>query len=209
MTKQEHLTSGLLVKAMDAELTSGEAASVQEHLAACGECREKYDDFRRTSLAIETGFAGIPAGNRSGERESLRQKLEAGQTALHLAQTPERVMRRFGWGMAIAAGLALAIVVMPKHNSTSSKGEIEQAAATLVNAIEVGGETFVPLPYSNPDLPVNESRIVEMKVPVSALSELGIVLEPVSSRESGSDRSVLADVLMGTDGQPLGVHVLE
>jgi Putative zinc-finger len=209
MTKQEHLTSGLLVKAMDAELTSGEAASVQEHLATCGECREKYDDFRRMSLAIESGFAGIPAGNISGERENLRQKLEARQTALHLAQTPERVMRRFGWGMAIAAGLALAIVVMPKHNSTSSKREIEEAAATLASAIEVGGETFVPLPYSNPDLPVNESRIVEMRVPVSALSELGIVLEPVSSRESGSDRSVLADVLMGTDGQPLGVHVLE
>ena len=51
-----------------------------------------------------------------------------------------------------------------------------QEAATLANAIEVGGETFVPLPYSNPDLPVNESRIVEMQVPVSALNDIGIVL---------------------------------
>jgi hypothetical protein len=208
MTRQEHLTSGLLVKAMDAELASAEAASVKEHLARCGECRRKYDDFQRASIAIESGLAAMPMRNLPGELEILRQKLEARQIARQ-APTPEKVMWRFGWGMAIAASLALGIVMMPKHKNTSTKGEIAQAGATLANAIEVGGETFVPLPYSNPDLPVNETRIIEMQVPVSALNDVGIVIEPVSNRELGSDRSVLADVLMGTDGQPLGVHVLE
>ena len=208
MTKQGHLTSGLLVKALDAELASAEGASVKEHLARCGECRRKYDDFQRTSIAIESGLAAMPLRNLPGEVESLRQKLEARQEARQ-TPAPEKVMWRFGWGMAIAASLALAIVMLPKHKNTSNKGEIAQAAATLANAIEVGGETFVPLPYSNPDLPVNETRIVEMQVPVSALNDVGIVIEPVSNRELGSDRSVLADVLMGTDGQPLGVHVLE
>jgi hypothetical protein len=151
----------------------------------------------------------MPVGDLVSERESFRQKLEARLIARETAPTPERVMWRFGWGMAVAASLALGIVMMPKHKNTSNKGEIVRAAATLANAIEVGGETFIPLPYSNPDLPVNESRIVEMQVPVSALNDIGIVLEPVSNRELGSDRSVLADVLMGTDGQPLGVHVLE
>ena len=131
MTKQEHLTSGLLVKAMDTELTSAEATVVKGHIN----------------------------------------------------QTPERVMWRFGWGMAVAASLALGIVMMPKHKDKTNSVEIVQETATLTNAIEVGGETFVPLPYSNPDLPVNESRIVEMQVPVSALNDIGIVLEPVSSRE--------------------------
>lgn len=210
MTKREHLTSGLLVKAMDDELTRAEAASVDEHLAECDECRQEYDTFQRASAAIESGLAAMPVGNHLGERENLQQKLEARQAARQTAQTPERVMWRFGWGMAIAASLALGIVMMPKHKNTSNTEQIvAEAAATLASAIEVGGETFVPLPYSNPDLPVNESRIVEMRVPVSALNDIGIVLEPVSNRESGSDRSVLADVLMGTDGQPLGVHVLE
>ena len=99
--------------------------------------------------------------------------------------------------------------MMPKHKKESNAKQIVQAATTLANAIEAGGETFIPLPYSNPDLPVNESRIVEMQAPVSALNDIGIVLEPVSSREARSDGSVLADVLMGTDGQPLGVHIRE
>jgi hypothetical protein len=33
MTKHDHLTSAVLLKAMDAELTSSEVASVMEHLA--------------------------------------------------------------------------------------------------------------------------------------------------------------------------------
>lgn len=209
MTKQEHLTSGLLVKAMDAELTSAEATIVKEHLEQCGECSKKYSDFQRASIAIESGLAAIPVGTQLGEREGLRQKLAARQAARQINQTPERVMWRFGWGMAVAASLALGIVMMPKQKDKTNRVEIVQEAATLTNAIEVGGEIFVPLPYSNPDLPVNESRIVEMQVPVSALNDIGIVLEPVSSREARSDSSVLADVLIGTDGQPLGVHVRE
>ena len=118
-------------------------------------------------------------------------------------------MWRFGWGMALAASLAVGIVVAPRHKTGTSTGERTSQVSALSNMIEVAGESFVPLPYSNPDFPVSESRIVEMQVPLSALNDVGIVLESVSNRESAPDRSVLADVLMGTDGQPLGVHVLE
>ncbi|HEY6991400.1 MAG TPA: zf-HC2 domain-containing protein [Bryobacteraceae bacterium] len=209
MTKQKHLTNELLVRAMDDELMEAEAACIQEHLAQCGECRQKYEEFQHTSIAVHSGLAAIPLDHSFGERENLQQKLEARQAIWQTKQTPERVMRRFGWGMAIAASFALAVVMMPKHKNESKTKEIVQAATTLANAIEAGGETFIPLPYSNPDLPVNASRIVEMQVPISALSDAGIMVEPVSSRAAVSDRSVLADVLMGTDGQPLGVHILE
>jgi len=47
-----------------------------------------------------------------------------------------------------------------------------------------------------------------MQVPVSSLADIGIALEPVSNEVLNQDRSVLADVLLGADGQPLGVHVV-
>jgi hypothetical protein len=47
-----------------------------------------------------------------------------------------------------------------------------------------------------------------MQVSLSSLADIGIVLEPIANQVSGSDRSVLADILMGADGQPLGVNVL-
>jgi hypothetical protein len=116
-------------------------------------------------------------------------------------------MWRFGWGMAIAATLALGILVAPRAKHTAAETQTSSIAVPS-NALEVDGESFVALPYSNPDLPVSASRIVQMQVPVSSLADVGIALEPVSSRVSGEDRSVLADVLIGADGQPLGVHVL-
>jgi anti-sigma factor RsiW len=209
MTKHGHLSGGLLMKMMDSELTGTEASSAADHMAQCGECKRQYEDLRRTSLLFESLVAAVPSGELSGERESLREKLEVRQHGKAPGQSPEKVMWRFGWGMAIAASLALGIIMSPKQTKTADKQFGVSQTGSFSNAIEVNGETFVALPYSNPDLPVSESRIVEMRVPVSALNDIGIVIEPVSARESGSDRSVLADVLIGTDGQPLGVHVLE
>jgi hypothetical protein len=47
-----------------------------------------------------------------------------------------------------------------------------------------------------------------MQVPVSSLADAGIYVEPVGSRMTAPDHAVLANVLLGLDGQPLGVHVL-
>ena len=47
-----------------------------------------------------------------------------------------------------------------------------------------------------------------MQVPVSSLADIGIGLERMASEVSNQDRTVLADVLLGADGQPLGVHVV-
>ena len=69
------------------------------------------------------------------------------------------------------------------------------------------GEKFWALPYSNPDLPVT-ARVIQMEVPVASLADAGIVVEPVLSRTSEPDRAVLADILLGLDGQPVGVHVV-
>jgi hypothetical protein len=51
-------------------------------------------------------------------------------------------------------------------------------------------------------------HIVEMQVPVASLASAGLFFEPVSNEAGAPERSVLADVLVGLDGQPLGVHVL-
>jgi len=47
-----------------------------------------------------------------------------------------------------------------------------------------------------------------MQVPVSSLADIGISSEPVVNEAFNQDRTVLADVLLGADGQPLGVHVV-
>jgi len=207
MTRADHLDNRLLVRAVDSELSSFEASEVAAHVAECAFCRRAYEDLRILSKELESRVEAVPVASTPFERERLRTLLVERDPSTVLRPSPEKVLRRFGWGMAIAATLALGIMVAPKEWRRDRQPAV--ASPKLASsAFEVDGESFIPLPYSNPDLPVAASRIVEMQVPVASLADVGIALEPVSNEVSETDRSVLADVLVGTDGQPVGVHVL-
>ncbi|MBV9302030.1 MAG: zf-HC2 domain-containing protein [Acidobacteriaceae bacterium] len=204
MKNGNHLKDELLVKALDDELSEAEAARVGLHLSNCDECSRKYSQYRSVSNRLEGLMAGIATQRVYGERESLKKKLDPHQGGLR-ANTFDKGLRRFGWGMAIAATLAIGITLAPRTNSPKSEpGGVSQDSGIF----EVDGETFVPLPYSNADLPLTAPHILQMRVPASSLASAGITVGPMPS-EMGTDRSVLADVLVGTDGQPLGVHVVE
>jgi anti-sigma factor RsiW len=207
MTKGDHLTNGSLVRAIDDELPESEAALVGAHLSACEECQQKYQELAMLSSRLDTLVGSIAVGAPFSERESLKKKLEQqAKRVIAAARTPEAVWRRFGWGMAIAATVAIGITFAPhaKHASTSDKPAQSESASN--GTFEVEGETFIALPYSNADLPLSAPRIVQMRIPVSSLAAAGVTFEPVSQVSSVGE-SVLADVLLGIDGQPLGVHV--
>lgn len=208
MKRADHLTNEVLIRALDDELPRSEAALVQSHLSDCESCSRKYQDLRGVSAGFEALVERIPAGNLEGQREALIEKLDSGERPGMALHAPEKVLRRFGWGMAIAAGLALGLVFAPRTHRGVNPTQSSVVESSSGGVFEVAGETFVALPYSNPDLPINGPHIVQMQVPVSSLTDEGIIFEPVSTEYSSPDRSVLADVLLGIDGQPLGVHVL-
>jgi hypothetical protein len=141
------------------------------------------------------------------ERQQLAQKLDSIER-----KTPTSGWHwkagRTGWGLAVAATLALGALLLPRWKMAEHTTQTETGRSQAASAFEVDGETFIALPYSNPDLPLNAPHIVQMQVPVASLAEAGIYLDPLTTRVSAPDRAVLADVLLGLDGQPLGVHVL-
>ena len=203
---RNHLTNGLLVRAMDDELSPPEAAQVESHLSVCEECRQQYQAFRLVSDQVESAVAAIAPAHRLMHREHLAHKLQGGEPVS--APSSRKVLRRFGWGMAIAATFTAGVIFAPRRVETVKNATTLESSVAGAETFEVNGETFVSLPYSNPDLPMNPSHIVRMEVPVSSLADAGVVFEPVSTQITAPDHSVLADVLLGIDGQPLGVHVL-
>jgi hypothetical protein len=208
MTHPDHLGNDLLVRAIDDELAPSEAALVDAHLCACEQCRHKSDHLRLKSRDIQSLVGQVPVADYAGGREALIRALEVREAAHVASHAPEKVLRRFGWGMAIAAGLALGVLFAPRPKPSVKVTPVATSQPPGGGVFEVAGETFVALPYSNPDLPLSAPHIVQMQVPVSSLTDAGIIFEPVSTEFSSPDRSVLADVLLGIDGQPLGVHVL-
>jgi hypothetical protein len=203
----EHPEDGLLIQYLDGELPENQFARLRLHLTSCSQCRSRQDEFVRLSNRVEALVAATVAERPVDSRVNLARALvgEGGPTAA--SETTIKVMRRFGWGMAIAAGLAAGIVMIPHGSKIDESVPVAKTPAVVSpSSIYVNGESFIALPYSNPDLPINAPRIVEMQIPASSLASAGLFLEPVAN--GVADRTVLANVLLGLDGQPIGVHVL-
>ncbi len=204
---RHHLLNETLVRAIDDELSPSETGEVESHLSRCDACQQRYQDLREISVRIEAWAGCIATASPMNARELLMRKLDDRQSQT-VPPPASKVLRRFGWGMALAATLALSVVFAP-HGSHASKNDSGSIAArSSMDSFEVNGETFAALPYSNPDLPISTSHIVQMQIPVSSLTDAGVAFEPVSMQEAALNHSVLADVLVGMDGQPLGIHVL-
>lgn len=203
-----HLPNDLLVQYIDDELAPVEAGKADEHLAHCASCRDQYLELRRVSANFDWFLESLRPACELSERQQLAAKLERAETSQSPLKAPASFRRAGLWGLAAAAALTVGVMYFPSFTMPRFQTEGTQVVRETNNAFEIDGETFVSLPFSNPELPVNSPRIVQMQVPVSSLAEAGIVLEPISNQVAAPDRSVLADVLLGLDGQPLAVHVL-
>jgi len=206
MSKAQHLSDDVLGRLLDDELPQDETAAGQYHVNSCAECNRRYVELRSASNQFEAFAGAIRAPFAESERDALLLLLNTNPQAS--PRRSDRVLQRLVWGTAIAACLLLAFLIAShlRHARVQvANTDIGRSSASL---LEVDGESFVPLPYSNPDLPMPTHRIVEMQIPVSSLVDAGVHFEAISNEASSRDESVLADVLLGIDGQPLGVHVL-
>jgi anti-sigma factor RsiW len=206
MKKPQHLSNDLLVRFLDDESPAAEASAVERHLNVCAECKQKYRDLGGISKSVENFVGSISPRFAETERDELVLLLN---TEVRSPGQPQKALQHFAWGMALAASLAIGLLLAPQFKRTEVKPQAGiQNAPQSASLLEVDGEMFVPLPYSNPDLPIAAHHIVQMQVPVSSLADAGVHFEAISNEVSRSNDSVLADVLLGIDGQPLGVHVL-
>ncbi|MDQ2841079.1 MAG: zf-HC2 domain-containing protein [Acidobacteriota bacterium] len=203
MRDLDHLDSDLLIQFLDGELPDERFVEVREHLAFCAACRQRRDEFGILSFRVDALVSALPAGYSPTHRIDLTKALVSPGPA-PIVPTKGQALPRFAWALAAAASLVIGIILASGlHRRTRSA---QTNAAVSPASIEVNGESFLALPYSNPDLPVNAPRIVEMQVPVASLAEAGIYFSPAAN--GSVDRTVAANVLLGLDGQPLGVHVL-
>lgn len=207
MRSDDHLSDDLLIQAIDDELPEPEAAVTALHLSGCEECRQRYHGLALLSQELESVVASTAVNASREERESLSHALESRELKIADARSPGKVLQRFGWGMAIAATLAIGVMLAPHFKNAAGSANLAVTASQNSGTFNVDGEAFVPVPYSNSSLPLDAPHIVQMRVPVSSLLAAGVDFGPISSDLARNDDSVAADVLLGMDGQPLGVHV--
>ena len=208
MRQPGHLGNELLVRALDDELSSAERLAFESHMARCEECASRYREFGAASVHFDSLLAAVPVSPAGDKRVALETEMIRRERALALSGKARRWPRSLALIGAAAASLAFGIWMLPHAHLKSDAETALRSEVSGPSTFEADGETFTSLPYSNTELPMNTHRVVRMRVAVSSLLDAGVIFEPISNEAASGDRSVLADVLLGMDGEPLGVHVV-
>lgn len=239
MREESHLADDLLVKALDGELTGAEKIDVEIHLAGCQECLDRLDrwaDFS-TEIARVVDAAPTPAARQSHERLVLAianihepdgspQKQARGKTLAWLAALAACLAVVTLFSIRIARhspkqneAPTAAKAVGGQHSPPAVIAHVRpdqpvkrhtvlarnKAAAKSNSAPGTATAGFWPLPYSNPALPVDAADVLRVRVRLSSLTAAGVV----TSAPGSDDPWVQADVLLGADGEPRGIRLLQ
>lgn len=202
----KHPTEAELLLAFDGELEAREAAEIAVHIETCALCRAQFERLKQISGAIVEYHH-----------------------ALRNVRSPKRVTRVLVPALAIAALLLIGLwMARPNRPGSQTQVAARQAAAHLADAtkivqsvsktsvqrvarrkrhrppVAVEVAQFIELPFSDGALPLADAAVVRVEIPVEELLLAGLT---VDGRQPGS--LVAADLLMGMDGLPRGIRLVQ
>jgi hypothetical protein len=223
MTYAVHLSDDLLIRSIDAELsvdlssewTIDERVYAERHLAACEPCRQRRQEWARSLDLVETAVAAVappvPADsrarletaltNRAAGRDSDGGSSLVPQSSFDVKPTPGQTRSQW-WQLAVAASIACAVLGGLALQRNLPFDKASDGSTTALMTLAASENDYLPLPYSSATLSATEAQVVRVEMPVSALREAGIFVP------STEDEYVDADILLGLDGQPQGIRLV-
>lgn len=179
---------------------------LQGHLRACPSCRERWEGERALSVQFRKMRGAALAGRQpDARRERILREFD--QVRLHAFRPWVR------WALGMTAVVLLAIAVGqvwrnvqqpagPPKNRIS--GESANSAMGAIDVSEmVSDDDFVEVPYAPPLATGELVRVVRTELRPAALARMGIDIDTAVADE------IPADILLGEDGLPRGVRVVE
>jgi len=176
---REHLSTELLLRRLDGELTAGERDAVEEHLGGCAGCRLELDNLSAISSGIDKYSADLYQPAPVAQRRALSAALES---------KPARP--KVYAALAMAASVILAVGLSLTH---------QQPPAPVPHAVD----TFIALPDSNESLSSAGAVVMQVEVPRDAVALAG-----VPAGEGNSGGLVKAEVVVGADGLARAIRFL-
>jgi hypothetical protein len=109
-----HISESDLLLAMDAELSPQRQRTIQAHLAACGECRERMNALAAAADSLHAAYregldAQLPAAGAA--RASLRARISAEDLIARSGSLPQLALfpARWAYTLSVVAVAALAV----------------------------------------------------------------------------------------------------
>jgi hypothetical protein len=193
---------GALRAYIDRELTPEDMAKVAGHLEVCSECGDLW----------------VELAGRAARVSSLMDALAVPERAVSIASAPRRARNtRWLWvgaAAALAAGLVLGFVEMPKHQPQVAvvppplpvvrpmPDPVETPAPHIVSAAAQAGRVRAPQPVRRHALPEVHSSDDFVSLDDEPIST-GVVL-----RVELGPKGIPADVIFGPDGRPHAIRLV-
>lgn len=207
-----------LVECARAGLPPG--AQLQGHLRACPSCRDRWEGERALSVQFRKMRSAVLVRRQpDARRERIMREFE--QTRRIVVGPSLR------WALGMAAVVLAAVAVgqvwrnglratdpaknpIPGASRESARATAESAVRSAAGNTDVSSQgefmsrgDFIEVPYTPPLATGEFVRVVHTELRPTALARMGIYVDAAETDE------IPADVLLGEDGFPRGIRVLE
>jgi len=201
-----HPDDGRLLLALDHELEPRESAEIAAHVEQCGQCRDRWEQWKAMSDGIVEYHRALQAG---------------------VIPARERKIRHIGAWAAIAALVLIGLFLGESRWASKKPGRpaprltaVTQPVAAMPVPVMVTAaatprrhahlrrgmetETFIGLPFSDGALPLANATIVRVDLSAEELQLAGVHVDGELA-----DARVQADLLIGLDGLPRGIRFVQ
>ncbi|HEX4592708.1 MAG TPA: zf-HC2 domain-containing protein [Bryobacteraceae bacterium] len=218
--EDSHPADAQLLLALDGELESGEAASVLRHMENCPVCHAQWERWTRISERIADYHHGalqarVPPTSVALPRMEARSRRSPARARLIAALSgAAAVLVCLAWFVARADRPApieqQPIAPAPLVSTVAPQSPEPQAVRQRRphrrsnNMAATDNTGFLALPFSDDALPIRDATVVRVELPVEELWLSGLAVE-------GGNRATMvqADVLLGIDGLPRGIRIVQ
>jgi anti-sigma factor RsiW len=202
-------SEGELRAYLDHELPAGDMKMVAEHLETCSECGDHWAEIAGRASRVSALLGALPVPERT----------------ISIARAPQQAKtatwKWVGAGAALAAGLLLGIVAIPKAPqpvvSTTSAPPVEREPIGPDPAGPIVAAPAVPRMMNAAARPGSRpsTRAAKRPAPLDARSSEDFVSlddEPISTgvvlRVELGPKGIPADVIFGSDGRPHAIRLV-
>jgi hypothetical protein len=180
---------------------------LRAHLAACADCRERWD----AELQLTAQLGIIRA--RTAALRSPDQRRESLLRDFSRIHRP-KVVPSWVWALAAAAALLLAVFLghaagkRTRPVVRSERPFVYEASLSNLNSLSndasaLSNDDFIAVPYTPPLAPGEMVRVMHADLYPEQLASMGVEVDPSWAGE------LPADVVVGEDGLPRAVRITD
>lgn len=218
--ENSHPPGAKLLLALDGELLPDEAASIARHVERCPVCYAQWEQWRRIAERILDYHNGtlqarvppmrlplphVEAGSRRARAKARVLAAISGAAAALVclawlfarADRPAQMPQRATAAAPVVAALPPAL---PQQQAVRHRRPQPRRVAARAS----DNPSFLALPFSDDALPIRDATVVRVQLPVEELRLTGLVVEGAEAAAT-----VQADVLLGIDGLPRGIRLVQ